>query len=691
MPRLDPIYSSVSQQGTLGVKASAADFGGQSAEAIKGAGTAIGEVADAVNRVEEQKARMRAGADLTRRDLAERQNMIAMQNDPEFAQKYGEDGSGFSEAFKNDFETRANEAIQNADPRERRYMQQGMYNLGESLYGASMEYQAKVGADFSVRTVTTAVDNASQSANMAPKQYMSIMANANMVIDQAQNIDPMKRAELKDKALQNVTLSAAMGRLTQGGAAAAQQLKSGKMMFTTIGDDGKTVTKNVRDIIDEKTFGTLDDQATRVIKEAESAAKQVRDDNISDIKTAMEFAETPDDFVSISKSIEDQAKSFTHIEANELRVMLHGKAKKVLDEIDSVNRGSNYASGAAQLNPQDNEAMKDYNLFYNRMVEPTLQDMPPEEKNTRLANLVSQSKVIPDNLKGDVHNAARSLDPKVVSDKADFIDRLSLTNPHLIKDFDQTDLARIQMVNQMLGAGYNETEAFKRVDDALNPSNAAVYDQRKEDIKEQKFPYADKAVANFDASFFYKLLPGKQGIDRDSNFAGRQVAQLTADYRNAYDTQYKLTGDKTASETFANTTVRGLYGVTDINGGDQLMRYAPEKYYSIPNIDNGWMREQVLDEAREQLGKSLTNPGTTPEKNVVLVPDPLVTPRTAKEGRPLYKLMYKQDNGELSDLLGPNKFFAFDPASERVKKLEAARDQAKNNPLDQIPTGPGVR
>lgn len=693
MPVLDPYNSQVRLQG-VNVQAAADDFGGQTARAISQLGGELENTSRVVAQVDDAKSRMRAAAIMTQIDLDWRQRMIQMQNDPDFQQKYGVDGSAFADAFKEEFEAFATDTISAADRRDKKYIEQGLYNLGESLMSSAIAYQAEVGAAFTADTLKKSIDNGAISAKLTPDQYTSILANATLAVNTAENIDATTRRRFMDAATQQITIGAAMGRLEKGGEAAANAIKSGKMSFITLDEQGNPVKKSLRELVDARTFELLSDQADTVIKKAANERAQIYADIKSDIDTAIEMAETPEDFLNIEKAIAGNEGILKHKEVNDLRVKMYKKSKAIREDYESLQRGSAFATGQAYLNPANNDNLKDFNNYYNKSIAPILADMEPDERNVYLANLVATTKVIPDMLKGDIKNAARSLDPNVVATTADFVDRLRMSNPHLIQDIDKNDLGRIDMMNSKLASGATIDEAYKQVEDALNPANAAVYDRRVSELKDLELDYEMMALENFNAPWYVKILPGDSGSvsDTKSNFATRQIAQLTSEYRAAYETQYKMTGDTEAAKRYANQVVSGLYGVTKVNGTNQLMRHAPEKYYSINGVNNEkWMRQQVLDQANEILKNSWVVPGTSAEKDVILTPIPGVTSRTAKEGRPLYKLMLLTPDGGYQDLLGNNKFFRFEPEKQIQKLIDDARAEEGGNPLDNTPTEPGIR
>lgn len=681
MPRLIPYESQVRQNGIVQTRASAEDFGSASARALQGAGQELSRSANIIDQVEEAKSRTRAAAEVSQFDLDWRERMIAMQNDPEFAQKYGVDGSRFADAFKQEYENFAVQTLGSASGKDRKYIEQGLYNLGESLMGSAMEYQAVVGEEFAIDTIKKSVDNARQSANISPSQYGSIVANTNLVIDGAAHINPTKRRQLKDVALEEVTVGAALSRIEKGQAGA---VINNSMKFTYVGDDGKPVTKALRDIVSEDTYNTLKNQAESQIKKWEAESQKAIDNKISDIDTMIAMAETPEDFVAIQKEVASNAKLFSHKQNNAFKVDLYKKQKQVYDEIGEVQMGSLFGTSQAYLNPENEKAVKAYNKYFNRDVAPQLQDLPQDERNQRIVQIIDNAKVIPDYVKGDVKIAARSRDVNTITAAADMIDRLAAKNPHMLKDFDQKDLARINMVNSQIAAGLNKDEAMKRVDDALAPANAGVYESRENALKDAKLDYRSKALNLFDG--WFTSAPDVKSND----IVSRAAIQVEADYRTAYETQFKLTGDEAEAERYAANVVNGRYATTEINGKKQLMRDAPEKYYGLPNDDNKWMRDQFVAEAKNRLNDSWTNEGTTVD-DVMLVPDPTFTPRTAKMGRPGYRMMLKTQTGEFVNLLKPNELFFFDPTDYKQSKIFDARQQQAADPLNDIPTGPGIR
>ena len=85
---------------------------------------------------------------------------------------------------------------------------------------------------------------------------------------------------------------------------------------------------------------------------------------------------------------------------------------------------------------------------------------------------------------------------------------------------------------------------------------------------------------------------------------------------------------------------------TKVNGRKEVMRYAPDNYYSIPNVDNDWIREDMLEYAKGKLEGSFQSWDSVKDR-ILLIPNPISTPQTASDGKPLYDVVIKGDDGQL--------------------------------------------
>jgi hypothetical protein len=494
-------------------------------------------------------------------------------------------------------------------------------------------------------------------------------------------------SEIKDTVLEQAAYSKfnALGS-TQEQIAALDTFKAGGFMVELPNEDGSVVRVDVHGAMSQNSRNMVESTVRRNAARQEAEVQDAAQQRQIDIDLRVEQTEDPAQLAELQKQIEIMRHVLSPSGYKSSMMGILKKLDVQEKEFQAVAAGSQFASGQAYLNPQDSKSVEHYNKYYDASVAPRIAEMDQNGRNTYLTNLITNTGVIPKRLQGDIQAASKSLDVKQVAGAADLIDRIRNVNPNMINEFNERDVARLEYVRSLTEAGYNPQEAVKRADEALDPKNKQLLEDRKSTLKGTfgigKPDYQGMAVDNFQSNWFWRHLPfTDDGVERDTTApSGRQLIQLESDYRKAYDSHYILTGDADMAQKHANSVVSGTYGPTKINGGSgQVMKYAPENYYAIPNVKNDWMREQMIEAAKEVSVNGMFNPSFNVEEDVLLVPDPYVTPRTAKMGRPAYKLMWvNKEDGTLRDLLKSNEYFTFDPAKKKAQLIDEARADADN-------------
>ncbi len=127
------------------------------------------------------------------------------------------------------------------------------------------------------------------------------------------------------------------------------------------------------------------------------------------------------------------------------------------------------------------------------------------------------------------------------------------------------------------------------------------------------------------------------------------------DYQTLYDANFAETGgDAKLAQKITDAQVKKTWGVTSVNGKEEIMKYAPEAAYGITSSGAGnWIQGQ-WEEDKKQLASKVFG-GLPEDAEIVLVPD-AVTPRdlsygvmvkqTGGDDIPIY-LPYYGDNGQL--------------------------------------------
>ncbi len=95
---------------------------------------------------------------------------------------------------------------------------------------------------------------------------------------------------------------------------------------------------------------------------------------------------------------------------------------------------------------------------------------------------------------------------------------------------------------------------------------------------------------------------------------------------------------KSAAQIFQRT-----YGVTRVTGEPRVIKYPPEKYYSVPGVPNEWMGEQALNEIRKLLGYNETR-----KEDLFIVPDTITARQAGPQKQLFISSICKERGGALT-------------------------------------------
>ena len=372
------------------------------------------------------------------------------------------------------------------------------------------------------------------------------------------------------------------------------------------------------------------------------------------------------------------------IKGNHLKTNIIKELKSYQENQEFALKGEGFASGQMFMNPTDKEDVKAFESYFEKTA-PYLQQLNPQEKTTAITEMVTNARFIPKQLKGEIQRAARGQDPNEIAQTADLIDKIIDKNPYMINSIASgQDMNRLTMINQRINNGYEPQEAMRIVDDLLDPKKKPEIAVVKQEINDLSVDYRSHVMDTFDSAGIVSevfSLGYANGLDVSEGPQKEILDRTTAAYKTFFDDNYTQTRDQEAAKNFADKMIKGRYSVSQINGGKQIMDYAPEMYYHDParhGDDTGWMRKQVVDTVYEMLSKSMApKERESLEDNLFVTIDPRVTPRTANQGAPRYKLLLKNNDGVFVDILGRDNFFRFDPEKAAQEQIKKAREDIK--------------
>ncbi|MDN8688401.1 hypothetical protein Q0L85_13645, partial [Staphylococcus aureus] len=102
---------------------------------------------------------------------------------------------------------------------------------------------------------------------------------------------------------------------------------------------------------------------------------------------------------------------------------------------------------------------------------------------------------------------------------------------------------------------------------------------------------------------------------------GTQNGAYLRDYQTLYDANFAETGgDAELAKKMTNAQIKRTWAVSNINGSEEVMRYAPEAVYGINESGAGnWIAGQWEEEKKQLMSKSFG--GASSGTEIVIVSD----------------------------------------------------------------------
>lgn len=416
-----------------------------------------------------------------------------------------------------------------------------------------------------------------------------------------------------------------------------------------------------------KIMASNDAQATKILKEKQALSQ-------SRFDLALAMAGTQEELSAVSRQVDDLQPILGEEWANDARTKIVKAADDYIKKQESVTMGAVFASGEATPNPNDTEHKKALDNYYDSLSKSEIfSQLPVEEKNSIIADVITNSRMVPDRLKGEISSAAKSQDAETIKQVANLKDAIVVRNPYLANSLgSETDLRRIDMINARLDAGVTAKEAISNVDNILDPKNAPNEEQVKKELAEAKIDYRDQVVKSFRTTgdWFAGFVGG--GLEQEAPMAKAQIDAAALEYRVIYEDVYRKTRDGTQAEKEAKQKM-SLWGRSEINNQPMIMKYPIEDYYSIENESSEWIRKQAIQDISE-FSKSSLLPRDEEfiKENMFIVPHPTRTAETAALGEPEYSVIMMIDGVPLN-YLGEGKYWKPDVQKRKEQLTKETR------------------
>lgn len=372
------------------------------------------------------------------------------------------------------------------------------------------------------------------------------------------------------------------------------------------------------------------------------------------------------------------------------------------DKIRATNELAAARRNKFPLDPNNKNNQEAANAAFDREIFPSFSITNPDSLN-ETAKFMSDTGMIPDRVGSYFSAASMSKEPSIVVPMAKMYGQVFDSNPAALASMDSKSGGYFKTIYDLTTAGMKE-------DEAVSFAYSQVYEQSEEkkklirdvtttkDYGSKVDKYAQKTINSMSPSWYFGI---PSTADTNNPMWG-----YIADYRTAYQANFiNVGGNEEVAKSITDVQIKKKWGVTELNGKEELMRYAPEAVYGINSSNAGnWVLSQWQDE-KETL-KPLVKGGMADGDDFILVSDAItaknsdyaiVVKRVSKEGVPKLELMHganglpmrfkpdQQSSSMYLDLIAENKS-NISKANDKRSKYQSDRkyyEDLANELMDQ--------
>lgn len=365
----------------------------------------------------------------------------------------------------------------------------------------------------------------------------------------------------------------------------------------------------------------------------------------------------------VDSNIKAQEKSFS---ANRLELSIQNNFP--LDPTDKNNQEA--ADNYFEKNLQSGFSLRDENSL------------------NAVAELSSRTGIIPSQVKTIFNTGATSKDPEVVLPIAKMYGQIFDNNPAAATDMPSSTMAYYTKVYELNRAGMPEDKAVETAYRLTYEQDDRTKQMIASQVRDKDYMKGRDKAAQANINSFYTLGGfSSPGADKP----GINNREYLRDYQTLYDANFAETGgDAKLAQKMTDAQVKKTWGVTSVNGKEEIMKYAPEAAYGITSSGAGnWIQGQ-WEEDKKQLASKMFG-GLPGDSEIVMIPD-AITPRdlsygvmvkqTGSDGVPIYHPYYG-DNGQLVRFKPDQATSPMyrEVMEDRKQNLKDAADKRKKNEL----------
>lgn len=536
----------------------------------------------------------------------------------------------------------------------------------------------------------------------SPMQAMELQAKFEYMTMQhlasaTQNKLKINNDQLKEKSLerlnfiQNSLEHSALGMLSNDPAIQAASSKSAQADFLSMQEtlNSKDSNGNPFFSADQRVSATVNMRQKMMLYAANEHLKNADDPELAyqqiiNGEKKLEFKD-PDNNVQASLSIKDDLSVDDLWRLERTKDQLIKQKQAVVAETQKIETGRSIADGDITGDPRNAADREAFNSWFETQVQ-GLQNLPQNERTQEIANIISRSGIVPDQVKSSVSAQLNNGNPQQRLLASEQMLSIINNNPKVSEQFNSSDIEYALAIKNNYFAGADIEQVIKDVNDKINPTKKEELEARAKQFKE--------IGKDFDATAFARKAFADQStaIMFGNNVTLPEDARLAfgyeTDIKNKLLEFYTRYPNPDVAQKQLDLYVQNNYGVTHIDGHPRITELPIEKEYKINGVnDYGWIANQLFD-AVDKIDT------TIPHEDLLINADAQTKSEKRSGQSPTYPIQYFDDTGAVVNLTDKNNMpVRFRPNLDEGLKAEKAKianaDAYNQARIDQL-TDPNV-
>lgn len=320
---------------------------------------------------------------------------------------------------------------------------------------------------------------------------------------------------------------------------------------------------------------------------------------------------------------------------------------KAQEKVFSANRLQLSIQNNFPLDPNDKSNQDAADNYFTHNIESSF-NIRDENSLNAVAEISSRTGIIPSQIKSKLVTGSTSRNPELVIPMAKMYGQIFDNNPSAINGLSTDAMAYYGKIYDLTRSGMDSEKAIDIAYNLTYEQNDRTKAIIAEQMRDKKYSKEREKAAQGNINSFFAFNWSSPNITKPS-VSNREYMR---DYQTLYDTNFASAGgDPDLAKKMTDAQIKKTWGVTSINGKDEVMRFAPEAVYGTnENGAGNWIIGQWREEQKQLRSKVFG--GMPDDAEFVLVPDAV----TARDYS--YAIMLKQTGSDnipvFSPFLGDN-------------------------------------